>query len=280
MQIAGPTFGSFGFLVSSLLILPVVVLVYLAFVVVAGKDRTEPSEPRGEAVYLHLVVLISLFVGLLASTALVYSLSQLIGTNTGYVSLPLHSVIGTSTVIGMGATGTTGAGFFGGFPPTAVTGVTGLFPAPSGSLHPVGDSAARGAVLGGIILVVAGALLLTHWSRARRYREDAAARHTNPGRVVHAYLNAAMLVAVLILLVSASLATYSLFEIAAPGVAQVSGRVAPVRDLIPLLFFTLGSLLIADRHWRMARRLRGRDAEDASSSLTASALPPTDNPPA
>jgi hypothetical protein len=271
---SGP--GETSFVLWSLLIVPVVVLVYLAFVVVAGKDRSEPAEPRGEAVYLHLVVLISLFVGLVAATSIIYSLCQLIGTNTAYLSV--IPGVGSASTTTTGPTGFTGATGFG-----SPTGVTGAFPISGAglSMHPVGDAAARGAVLGAIILVVAGALLVTHWSRASRYRNRASADTTNAGRVVQAYLNAAMFVGVLILLVAASLATYSIFEIAAPGVAQVSGRVPQLRSLIPLLFFALGSLLIVERHWRFAQQLRGRGVTKAAEPDSNTPSPSTagDAPP-
>jgi hypothetical protein len=121
----------------------------------------------------------------------------------------------------------------------------------------VGDAAARGGVAGGIVLLVAGALFLTHWRRGRVFREDPVLRMTNPGRVLQAYLNTATFVAVLILIVVASLAGYAIFEAAAPGVAQSGGRVASLRGLIPLLFFVAGTLVIIDWHWRRLRPLRG-----------------------
>ncbi|HEV2361520.1 MAG TPA: hypothetical protein VGS21_07450, partial [Acidimicrobiales bacterium] len=89
-----PTFDAAELFVLSGVVALVTVLSYLAFVVVAGKDRSEGPEPRGQAVYVHLVLLISMFVALFAATTVVAALAQLIGTNTassiftGNVTLP------------------------------------------------------------------------------------------------------------------------------------------------------------------------------------------------
>ncbi len=248
MLVGGSIFDAAELLVLGGLISLVTVLAFLAFVITAGKDPREGAEPRGQAIYLHLVLLISMFVGLIAATTVVASLSQLIGTNTPTSLLP----VGT-TGSGSGATG--------------VTGIGSLLPLAPPSLHPVGDAAARGAVAGGILLLVAGGLFLAHWRQGRRFREDAVLRATNAGRILQAYLNTATLVAVLVLIVSASLAGYAVFEAAAPGVAAASGHVAPLRGLVPLLFFTGADLLIIDRHWRVMRPLRG-------APMPPSAFPP------
>jgi hypothetical protein len=223
-------------LLLSLVAVVVATLAFLAFVVSAGKDGAEGPEPRGQAIYVHLVLLVSLFVALLAATAVVASLAQLIGTNTA-LRLPTGFT---------GQTGTTTT-----FPFSGVTGLT--F---GGQVHPVGDAAARGAVGAGIVLLVAALLFIAHWPGARRLWSDPATRLTNAGRIVQAYLNTATLVAVLILLVAASLAGYAIFEAAAPGVTGVSGHVEPLRTLVPLLFLTVGAALIIDRHRRVSQQSR------------------------
>jgi hypothetical protein len=241
------TFDATGLLSLSAVLVLVIVLAFIAFVVVAGKDLGEGPEPRGQAIYLHLVQLITMFVSMIAATAVVASLSQLIGTNVASGTIP---TTGTTTPSGTtGITGITGIGI--GTPTTLP------FSFGPTSLHPVGDAAARGVVAGMILLLVAGGLFVWHWGQARRFREDPVLRSTNSGRVLQAYLNTATFVAVLILIVTASLAAYAVFEAAAPGVAQSSGHVPPLRGLIPLLFFSGANFLIVDRHWRAMRPLRG-----------------------
>ncbi|HEV2360843.1 MAG TPA: hypothetical protein VGS21_03990, partial [Acidimicrobiales bacterium] len=123
-------------------------------------------------------------------------------------------------------------------------------------LHPVGDAAARGVVAGTIVLIVAGLIFVTHWKQARHLADDGSPMTTNSRRARQAYLNTANFTAVLILIVSASLAGYKVFEAAAPGVALANDHVAPLRSLIPLLFITGLDLIIFQRHWRDQQRLR------------------------
>lgn len=270
--VAQPTFDATGLLALSGLLALVSVLAFIAFLVVAGRDRGEGPEPRGQAVFLHLGMLITLFVSLVAGTTVVAALSQLIGTNVASsVSTAVNPVPSVGGLTGI--TGLTGSGLT---PPTTIP-----FEVGPATLHPIGDAAARGVVAGLLVLLVAGTIFLACWRQARRFREDPVLRSTNSGRVLQAYLNSATFVATLTLIVTATLAGYAIFESAAPGVAQVSGHVPPLRGLIPLLFFTGANLFVVDRHWRAMRPLRavpmppgGTFAQPAPVAPPAPSTPP------
>lgn len=103
-------------------------------------------------------------------------------------------------------------------------------------IHPIGDAAARGVVLGGLITLVSVAILVVHLRRGLAFA--GADGTTGPSqRVARSYVAGVAFLAVLTLLVAAVAAIYLLFVIAGPGVFGAgAGRIQAVRYLIVALY--------------------------------------------
>src|SRR3954471_4624450 len=119
-----------------LLLIPVAVAGIFVVVVVANRTDTDPTGRRPTVVYAYAISFITLFVALFASFAVVSSLCSLIGSHESSASSSL------------------GFGFQSG--------------SSGGSQHPVGDAAARGVVLGLLVLLIAGFAYLVHVRSADR----------------------------------------------------------------------------------------------------------------
>jgi hypothetical protein len=115
-------------------------------------------------------------------------------------------------------------------------------------IHPIGDAAARGVVLGGLITLVSVAILVVHLRRGLLFA--GADGDLGPSqRVARSYVAAVAFLAVLTLLVSVVVAIYLLFEIAGPGVFGAgSGRIPVVRDLLVVLYVGAVAAVILQTH--------------------------------
>ncbi|HXA31822.1 MAG TPA: hypothetical protein VNV87_06155 [Acidimicrobiales bacterium] len=125
----------------------------------------------------------------------------------------------------------------------------GSHPGPSlPGIHPIGDAAARGAVLGGLITVVSVAILVVHLRQGLLFaRADGEAGPSQ--RVARSYVAAVAFLSVLILLAGTVMGIYLLFEIAGPGIfGGGGGRIPAVRNLIIVAYVVLVADLILYTH--------------------------------
>src|SRR5437763_12641473 len=139
--------GGLAFLV--VLVVGVILLIPLliggVFVIVVVANRADPDVTgrRPAVVYAFATAFLTLFLTLFATTGIIASLASLIGAH--------HSSGG-------------GFGFFSNSP-------IGPGGDGGGSLHPIGDAAARGVVLSLIVTLIAGAAYVMHITAAARGSE-------------------------------------------------------------------------------------------------------------
>jgi hypothetical protein len=141
---------------------------------------------------------------------------------------------------------------------------------PSGSLHPVGDAVARIDVLGGLILLVAVALLITHLRPGLTLSTGAGQGGSSPlNRVAQSYLAAVSFISVLIFAASIVFILWEVFRILGPGVFELSEtRVAAARSLLAAAYLAIATATLVVTH----RRILGPGA--ASAGLTTASTAP------
>jgi len=233
MDLSG-VFGIVALVVAVALLIPLIVGAVFVVVVVANRTEPDLSGRRPALVYALGASFLTLFLTLFATTTFVAELCRLIGshgsTDVGAFSYtPLDSASGTSA-----------------YSSTLVLRL--------GHQHPLGDSVARGAVLAGIVAIVAGVVCALHLRAAARGSADAT--RTDPlGRVLSSYIAAVSFVSVFIVLFAVVVVIFDIFRGAAPGVFTSSGHggsVDVLRSLIPAAFLALAASAILLAHLRFA----------------------------
>src|SRR4051794_10603649 len=131
-------FSLVALVVGFILLLPLIVGAIFVIIVVANRAEPDATGRRPALVYAFATSFLTLFVTLFSTTALVAWLCQLIGSHSGLPSSFADNQFGASTF-------TVG-----------------------GHQHPLGDSVARGAVLSGLIALVAGLVFALHVRTAAR----------------------------------------------------------------------------------------------------------------
>ncbi|MGH8889215.1 MAG: hypothetical protein ACRDV3_05560 [Acidothermaceae bacterium] len=199
-----------------IVLLPLIVGGVFVIVVVANRADPDPSGRRPAVVYAFGTAFVTLFASLFATTGLVASLCQLIGPH--------------------------------------VSADPGFDLRPSSALHPIGDAAARGSVIAGLIALAAGVAFVAHLRAAFRGSDGAPAGHP-VARVKASYVSAVAFVTVLTTIGASVVAVYSIFRIVAPGVFAPDGpgdRAAMLRTFLPAVFLAVASLVILLAHLRHA----------------------------
>lgn len=110
------------------------------------------------------------------------------------------------------------------------------------------DKAIDAAVASVIALLVSGAILLFHVPRLNRV----GAAHligTGAWRVRRSYRLVACLVSVLLVLVTATLGLYGIWQIAAPGISGAGDRGDAAEGLVPILVLLAGAAVIFRLHF-------------------------------
>lgn len=121
-----------------------------------------------------------------------------------------------------------------------------------GSQHPVGDAVARVVVLGGLIFLVAVALLTVHLRRGLALPGWNDPRADPVTRVGRSYIASVSFVSVLIAAGALVAFVYEIFRILGPGVFELSGsRVVAARVLIATAYLALAAGAIVVTHQRM-----------------------------
>ena len=211
-------------IVMIVLLLPLIVGGIFVVVVVANRAEPDLSGRRPAVVYAFAITFLTLFTTLFATTAMVASLCRLIGSHAGAQSF------------------TDSGGFF---DQAASYG---------GHQHPLGDSVARGAVLSGLVALVAGVVCLVHLRAAARASADVPV--VDPlARVRSSYVAAVSFASVSIVIGASVVVLYDIFRGSAPGVFTESGTggsVEVLRSMIPALYLALAALAILLAHLRHA----------------------------
>ena len=228
---------TFAFLV------PFALIVLVLLVVVVLVDRHDDLDPEGRrpfAAYVFVVVFLTLFTTLFAVAAMVSSLVHLAVDDDGSsASQRVPSSIQSFT--SNGSTIASGSGES----------------APSGEItvtsHDSDDARTRDAVRAGLLAAAAGAALVFHLGMARQLADDPDKVESRAGRIYHAYLYAAMALAVIIAVGAATALGYAVFKVIAPGVASPSGvgkRKSALPDLATSIVLLAGAGSIFLYHFR------------------------------
>jgi hypothetical protein len=224
------------------LLVPFALIVLVLLVVVVLVDRRDDLDPEGRrpfAAYVFVVLFLTLFTTLFALAAMVGSLVHIAIGDGGSRQSRGATTTQTFTVNGSTVTGESGG-----------DGVTSSKSTESSS--DADDAHIRDAVRAGLLAAAAGGVLFFHLGMARRVADDPAG--AGPARrIYHAYLYAAMALAVIILVGAATAFGYGIFKVIAPGVASSSGvgeRKTALPELATTAVLVAGALLIFLSHFR------------------------------
>jgi hypothetical protein len=202
-------------------------------VVVANRADPDPSGRRPQSVYFFAVSFVAIIVSTLASTVIVFSLTDLIGHNSGSLT----------------------------------------------------NATARAVVLGGLFMLAAGALLVTHLRRGVILTRADPDWASPSRRVGQSYVAAICFVAVLFLLLAGVFAVYLVFALAGPGVfGSFGGSTPTVRYLIDAVYVGAVAGLILFTHRNLVPpgfSFLGRNSHDgvASGGSSTWTAPPPEGPP-
>ena len=121
-----------------------------------------------------------------------------------------------------------------------------------GAIHPIGDAAARGVVLGGLVAIFSLGAFVIHFRKGIELA-DAQGQSSSPAkRCEQSYVSAVAFISVIIIFISLVFAMYAIFQILAPGVFGGAGSVPTVRYLLDAIFVALASGAILWRHLVLA----------------------------
>jgi hypothetical protein len=181
------------------------------FLIVVIANRADPDESgrRPMTAYFFIGAFITLWLSIVASIAVVASLINLIGSHNDSNDI------------------SNGGGFMSSGDLTY------------GTLHPIGDATARTCVLGGLVIIVAGAAYLIHRRRGLALANAGNAATSPSKRIERSYIAAVSFLCTLIWIVTAIVFTYTLFRIAAPGVFGGGSRITEVRGILEELSILL-----------------------------------------
>ena len=229
--------GSTAFLAIAYLALAVAFAPIGVFVIVVVANRAEPDPTRRRpaVVYRLGVAFVTVWLALAGSAGFVASLVNLIGSHSG------------------------GSGLFGA----------------SSGLHPIGDAAARGAVLGGLVCVAALVAMVTHLRSTLGVLDRGPSAAGPAERVLHSYVSAVSFVSIVLIVTSIVAAGYLVCQLLAPGVFQTgAGRVATARYVIDVCYVGLASAAILVTHRGLYQEPAGPEARQRTGEAPAVTAPP------
>ena len=211
-----------------------VVVIATILVLVAGRKEPDSEHSRTLARYVDSVNLLSVYVVLFATYAIVAQLTRfIVDERRRFSSGPdLLDVAGSS------------------------------FSEGAAYINRGNDAIWRSAVLAALVLLAAALILWFHRRQRRRMLAVDGFEATAAWRVDTAYRYAVCFVAAFVVLMALAFGLYGLFRVAAPGVA-VPGGGATVRQkgfgqAISLLVLGVGALLIFRLHWAGSLMKRSR----------------------
>lgn len=121
-----------------------------------------------------------------------------------------------------------------------------------GAIHPIGDAAARGVVLGGLVLLVSLVTFVFHFRKGIELAGGEGQSSSPARRCEQSYVSAVAFVSVLVIIISLVIAVYAIFQILAPGVFGGAGRVPALRHLLDACYVVLAGGAILWRHLMLA----------------------------
>jgi hypothetical protein len=170
------------------LVLPLGLLVLVVLVLSGGRDL-DPTGKRTFTLYVSIVSFVAVFVALIASTALVDSLTEKIkddAASEGFGDDEIDEDVFDADV--------------------------------GNSDVSENDRVLRGVVRSGLVLAISVGVLVFHVRRRRDYRSDAEFDGSPSWRADRAFLYSVCLTSVLVVLFAAGFGSFEIFRLAAPGV--------------------------------------------------------------
>lgn len=216
--------------------------------VITGRRLPDESSNRPRAIYLSVAMLPVLVIGVLAATAFLEAVVQLIlGPESGKEDL----LSGLSGLAGGGMPGAD-MGALGGL--LSGMGDFGLSPT---------DAAIRTLVASGITAVVAFALYRLHQDWRNALVDDVRFLGSPAARVLQAFAYTVVLIFVVLFAVSAVKAGYGIFRVVAPDTSAVfslsesAERERGIADIVSGLALAGVSWWLFQMHWKLAAAWRG-----------------------
>jgi hypothetical protein len=120
------------------------------------------------------------------------------------------------------------------------------------SIHPVGDAAARGAVLGGLLLVVSGVACGYHLRRGMQITAGDLDPSSPAKRCARSYVAAVSFFSVLLLVAALTVGVYLVFELAGPGVFGGGGHIPTLRTLLDAAYVAIAAGTVLWWHVNLA----------------------------
>jgi len=221
-------FDGFTFLLAFAVVLPLGLLALVVLVLAGGRD-IDTTGKRTFTLYVVTVSFVALFTALIASTAVVSSLTEKIKDEDSSESFDFDED-------------------FENFDDEDFE-----FDAGAGDDVSENDRVLRGVAQGALLLLAAGAVLVFHHRRRREYTAEPDFDGSAAWRADRAYIYVVCFTAILIFLFAAGFGSYNVFKLIGPGVFA-SGDDAGVRksalqELLTLAWLALAALGIFRYHW-------------------------------
>ena len=247
-------------------VLPLGLLVLLIVAVLSGRYEPDPARERPRAVYLAAASFLGIFtllgaafmvisslLGLTTDSGVSFAESRSGSANSGILRTQPPEFDEDGNVVEDESEADDGPGAFD-FEET-------LFDAESADNRDI-----AGAVGGTIVGLIALGIALFHYPKLR----GLVRRSIGPAtRVYTKYLYLVCFIAVVIVLGAGTFALFSLFGVAAPGVADVASRSDAARDLASAAVLAVGAALVFLFHWR-----RADEVDTAAGVALGEPLPP------
>lgn len=238
--------GGFTFLLAFAIVLPLGLLALVVLVLAGGRD-IDPTGRRTVALYVAVVSFVAVFTALIASTAVVHSLTEAIKDE--------DSSSGSVVVEDDFDDGTFEFDFDVGFDGDADVSQT--------------DRVLRGTVQGTLVFLAAAGVLWFHHRRRHEFLGDPDFDGSAAWRADRAYMYAVCFTAILIVLYAAGFGSYNIFQLIGPGVFgsgdDTAVRQSALQGLITLAWLTVAAAGIFRYYWLQLPPASGAPAERAGT---------------
>jgi hypothetical protein len=233
---------SFAFLLAFAVVLPLGLLALVVLVLAGGRD-IDTTGRRTFTLYVCVVSFVAVFTVLIASTAIVSSLTEKIKDDESSTELfDFEELDGEEFEDFEGVDG--------------------------GSDVSQNDRVLQGTVQGALVLVAAGGVLLFHHRRRREYLAAADFDGSAAWRADRAYVYVVCFTAILIFLFASGFGSYNVFKLIGPGVFGAGDddaiRKSALQELLTLAWLALAAGAIFRYYWLQVHP-RGEVPADSST---------------
>jgi hypothetical protein len=230
---------SFAFLLAFAIVLPLGLLALVVLVLAGGRD-IDTTGRRTFTLYVCVVSFVAVFTVLIASTAIVSSLTEKIKDDESSEDIVFDEEFEDFEDFGV----------------------------ETGSDVSQNDRVLQGTVQGALVLVAAGGVLLFHHRRRREYLAAADFDGSAAWRADRAYVYVVCFTAILIFLFASGFGSYNVFKLIGPGVFGAGDddaiRKTALQELLTLAWLALAAGAIFRYYWLQVHP-RGEAPADTST---------------